>query len=164
MMAQEQFFDSLYQEMYELLLHYAENALEYHHALAEEAVQETFRVCWTKMESVMTMENPRGWLFATLKNVIRNIRRNQARFANLLLMLSAAYSMEAPAASERLSLDLEYGDLKNDPDYLLLKEFVLEHCSIREMAQARGITIAACKKRIQRAKERLRKYFEENCS
>lgn len=162
-MSQEDYFDIMYQEMYDMLVSYAESALENRSGLAEEAVQDTFKIFWMNINIVMQKPNPRGWLVDTLKNVIRNVRRSQARFSNLLLAVSTAHSSRGPVFDE-LKLDTEYGDLKDDPDYKLLKEFVLEHRTIKEMAQARGITVVACKKRIQRAKERLKKYFEENQS
>lgn len=161
-MAHEHFFDALYLEMYDMLLIYAERALDNQHALAEEAVQDTFRICWMKMDEVVVSENPKGWLLETLKNVIRNIRRSQARFANLLLALNKTFPTADPTAEDEIGLDITYGDLKDNPDYQLLKEFVLEHRSIKEMAQKRQITVNACKKRIQRAKERLKEYFQKN--
>ena len=161
-MAHEHFFDALYLEMYDMLLIYAERALDNQHALAEEAVQDTFRICWMKMDEVVVSENPKGWLLETLKNVIRNIRRSQARYANLLLALNKTFPAADPAAEDEIGLDLAYGDLKDNPDYQLLKEFVLEHRSIKELAREREITVEACKKRIQRAKERLKEYFRKN--
>lgn len=44
-------------------------------------------------------------------------------------------------------------DLVNDEDYKLLKEIVLERYTIRETAQELGISVEACKKRVQRAKK-----------
>ena len=161
-MRHEHFFDALYLEMYDMLLIYAERALDNQHALAEEAVQDTFKICWIKIDEVIASENPKGWLLETLKNVIRNIRRSQARFANLFLVLNKAFTSVEQAAEDETELDITYGDLKDSPDYQLLKEFVLEHRSIKEMAQERGITVDACKKRIQRAKERLKEYFQKN--
>ena len=161
-MAHEHFFDALYLEMYDMLLIYAERALDNQHALAEEAVQDTFRICWMKMDEVVVSENPKGWLLETLKNVIRNIRRSQARYANLLLALNKTFPAADPAAEDEIGLDLAYGDLKDNLDYQLLKEFVLEHRSIKELAREREITVDACKKRIQRAKERLKEYFRKN--
>lgn len=161
-MRQEHFFDTLYLEMYDMLLIYAERALDNQHALAEEAVQDTFKICWIKIDEVIASENPKGWLLETLKNIIRNIRRSQARFANLLLALNKTVSLAEQTVEDETELDITYGDLKDNPDYQLLKEFVLEHRSIKEMAQKRGITVDACKKRIQRAKERMKEYFQKN--
>lgn len=159
-MTQDALFDALYLEMYDMLLVYATQALDRHHALAEEAVQDTFRICWIKFDYVIALDNQKGWLLGTLKNVILNIRRSQARSINLLLRLqSNSGSMTAP---DELDFETEHQDLADDPDYQLLKELALDQRTITEIAQKQGITVIACKKRIQRAKERLKKYFEKN--
>lgn len=43
-MTQEEYFDAVYLEMYDMLLAYAESSLRHQKALAEEAVQDTFRM------------------------------------------------------------------------------------------------------------------------
>ena len=159
-MTQEEYFDAVYLEMYDMLLAYAESSLRHQKALAEEAVQDTFRIFWIAIQNEKEMPNPRGWLVNTLKNVIQNIRRSQARFARLLLALSV--SSAAQRTEDELPLEAQYGNLANDPDFILLKAFVLEHRTIKELSQMYGITVHACKKRIQRAKEHLKKYFENN--
>ena len=158
-MSQEEYFNFLYQEMYDMLISYADSAMGQQHALAEELVQDTFKLCWVNLGVVMGSPNPRGWLVDTLKNVIRNSRRSQNRIIKLLLALNSVYRI---STTDELDLDTIYGDLKDDPDYILLKEFVVDCRPIKELAQARGISVDNCKKRIQRAKERLKKYFEKN--
>lgn len=154
-------FEALYLEMYHKLLHYALQNLDQNYSLAEEAVQDTFRIFWVKYDEAMLSQNPRGWIFKTLKWEIANIKRARAKLANLLIILSTT-PLGTGFAQNEPSLDTEYGDLKENPHYQLLKEFVLEHRTVKELAQSRGITITACKKRIQRAKEYLQKYFKEN--
>ena len=73
---QEEFITQLYKEMYEKLVVYAENMLN--EGLAEEAAQDTFRIACSKYDELMNSSNPQGWLMNTLKNVIRNIRKEQA--------------------------------------------------------------------------------------
>ena len=70
------------------------------HCLAEEAVQETFRIACAKADRLAESENRQGWLINTLKFVIRNTLRNQTKLKNLLL--AAATMMEtSPGISER---------------------------------------------------------------
>ena len=69
---QEEIIAQLYREMYRKLVVYAENALN--DSLAEEAVQDTFRIACSKYDELMNSSNPQGWLMNTLKNVIRNIK------------------------------------------------------------------------------------------
>lgn len=156
----EAHFEALYLELYHKLLSYAARGLEGNLDLAEEAVQDTFRIFWAKYDQAASSPNVRGWIMQTLKGEILNIRRTRARMANLVAQLSAAPQVEAVARDEH-GLDVEYGDLREDPDYQLLKEFALEQRTVKELAQSRGITIAACKKRLERARKRLKKYFEE---
>ena len=156
----EAHFEALYLELYHKLLSYAARGLEGNLDLAEEAVQDTFRIFWAKYDQAAASPNVRGWIVNTLKGEILNIRRTRARMANLVAQLSATPQVVTVARDEH-GLDVEYGDLREDPDYQLLKEFALEQRTVKELAQSRGITIAACKKRLERARKRLKKYFEE---
>lgn len=158
--SKEAYFTSIYREMYRLLFIYAKHAFEGRDTLAEEAVQETFLLLWVNLEAVMKRENPRGWLMLTLKNVIRNMKRSQARLVKLLLALRVTIPEEH--AMDPLSVDTLYANLQQDPDYVLLKAFALEGKSVKELAQGMGISVAACKKRLQRAKERLQKIINSS--
>lgn len=156
----EAHFEALYLELYHKLLGYAARGLEGNLDLAEEAVQDTFRIFWVKYDQATASPNVRGWIVNTLKGEILNIRRTRARMSNLEVQLSTTPQVEAVARDEH-GLDVEYSDLQHDPDYRLLCEFALEQQTVKELAQSRGITIAACKKRLERARKRLKKYFEE---
>ena len=81
---QEEIIAQLYREMYRKLVVYAENALN--DSLAEEAVQDTFRIACSKYDELMNSSNPQGWLMNTLKNVIRNIRKEQANLNKYFVM------------------------------------------------------------------------------
>lgn len=159
-MERQELFETLYLEMYHKLVGYAARGLEGNLDLAEEAVQDTFRIFWLKYDQAAASPNVRGWIVNTLKGEILNIRRTRARMANLVAQLSTAPQVVTVARDEH-GLDVEYGDLGKDPDYQLLCEFALEQRTVKELAQSRGITIPACKKRLERARKRLRKYFEE---
>ena len=58
---QSKFIEQLYMEMYDMLITYARCALQ-EESLAEEAVQETFRIACQKPESLRDSPNPNGWL------------------------------------------------------------------------------------------------------
>lgn len=55
----------------------------------------------------------------------------------------------------------EYGDLLPQEDFRLLKLVVLERYSYLEAAQELGISLEACRKRVQRIKQRLRQKLKE---
>jgi len=56
------------------MLSYATSALQNFH-LAEEAVQNTFKLACIKIDSLMSSDKPSGWLMNALKFIIRNKRR-----------------------------------------------------------------------------------------
>ena len=124
--------------------------------MAEEAVQETFRIACQKPESLQESPNPKGWLVNTLKYTIRNIKHNQATAQRILTQYLESHIKEDSFSEDTISLATLYSDIANTDDFKLLKEFAVDGRSHLEMANARGITVSACKKRVQRAKESLR--------
>ncbi|MCC8129685.1 MAG: sigma-70 family RNA polymerase sigma factor [Clostridiales bacterium] len=158
---QDDLISALYHEMFPMLLAYARSALG-GSDMAEEAVQETFCVACKRQRELTESPNPRGWLVNTLKNVIRQLRRNRTREAALLAALTARQDGEDNSARSEADPDLLYGDLQRDPDYLLLKRLALDQCTMAKLAAELGISVEACKKRVQRARKRLQKRLERN--
>lgn len=166
---QEEIIAQLYREMYRKLVVYAENAIN--DSLAEEAVQDTFRIACSKYDELMNSSNPQGWLMNTLKNVIRNIRKEQANLNKYFVMtmsLDDEEFMEVCAVGtdvhkrlEDTEVDLMYSDLLTAEEYRLLTLIVRYRYSILEAAQEFGINVETCKKRAQRAKKKLRKILEK---
>ena len=151
----------LHGEMHNSLYIYAKAALG-NNALAEEAVQETFRIACGNPNKLLTSSNPNGWLMEALKYVIRNIRRNRARLSNLM---TAAIPLEA-VASEPSRQDMEFNamceEYVGEEDYRLLRMVTLDKYTMLEASQELGITVEACKKRVQRARKKLKNFLEEN--
>ena len=148
--------EDFYLEMYDLLFLYARNALD-NESLAEEAIQETFRIVCTKPEDLLSSPNPKGWIINTLKYTIQNIRRNRDRANILLTQYLAAHSNSVAFSEDRISLEVAYENVAHSEEFKLIKEMAVEGKSHLEMAQSRGISVDACKKRVQRAKEFLRR-------
>ena len=153
--------ETLYLEMYDMLLTYAQCSFK-EESLAEEAVQETFRIACQKPDQLCESENPKGWLVNTLKFTIRNLKRNREHTLQLL----SAYLREKEEcvafSEDKLSLQLMYGSLADSEEFKLIKEMVIDKKSHLEMAKSRGISVSACKKRVQRAKETLQKKLKED--
>ena len=148
--------EALYLELYDKMIVYAESALG-SRPLAEEAVQETFRIACQKPQSVCTSPNPQGWVFNALKFTIKSMRSNQASAKYLLDMYMFTQAEELTAAPDHVSVDVLYENVANTDDFQILKEMAIERRSHEEMAAKRGISVNACKKRVQRAKEKLQK-------
>ncbi len=150
----------LYREMFQQLFIYARSSLM-DESLAEEAVQDTFRIACIKSDDLLSSKNPKGWLMSTLKNVIRNIRRSNTRLNSLFIR---AFSIDdLPLASnDEQNLELYYMDLIGEEDYRLLEMVVVKRFTILEASKSLGISLEACKKRVQRAKKKLKNVIKED--
>lgn len=154
--AQRKKIEAFYLELYELLLIYARNALD-NESLAEEAVQETFRIVCTKPEDLLSSPNPKGWIVNTLKYTIQNMKRSRDKANALLTQYLAANSSSGAYSEDQISLEAVYENVAYSEEFQLIREMAVEGKSHLEMAQSRGISVAACKKRVQRAKELLQR-------
>lgn len=153
---QRRAIEELYHEMFHPLSAYAKSALN-DRTLAEEAVQDTFRIACAKADDFLSSPNPKGWLLNTLKNVIHNTVRSRA-YLNSIVVSSLDFDENTYAGDEdAFNLDFMYSDLADNEDYILLKKIALEKYSMLEAAQELGISVEACKKRVQRAKQKLKK-------
>ena len=120
----------------------------------------------------MSSPNPRGWLVLVLKNVIRNLRRELASLSKIVVSSMSidderfVDSRDARADNskrvEDSELDILYSDLLSPDEYKLLKMIAIHKYSMLEASQAFGISVEACKKRVQRAKEKLRRILEND--
>lgn len=149
----------LYVKNYDMLISYAVHIL-HNKELAEEAVQETFRIACQKADAACECVNKEGWLLNTLKNVISNMEKLQFR-ANRRLEEYTTWIATLQDKINYIDLDVLYNDIAGLEEYILIKELVLEEKSIHELAESRGISEAACKKRVQRAKQVLRKRLND---
>ena len=154
--SQRQWIEQLYVEMYEKLLAYASSIFK-EGGLAEEAVQETFRIACQKSDQLCDSENPRGWLVNTLKFTLRNMKRSRESGQQLLSRYLALQTEAVAFSEDKVRLEVMYEDVADLEEFKLVKEMAVDGRSHLEMAQTRGISVVACKKRMQRAKEILRK-------
>lgn len=148
--------ERLYHQMFCLLFEYARSSLS-SDALAEEAVQETFAIACQKPEALCASPNPEGWLVNTLKNVILNMLRSRRAASRILTDYISSRASELPGSNDQVDVEFLYDDIAESEEFKLLKEMALEGRSQLEMAKERGISVEACRKRVQRAKESLRK-------
>ena len=143
--------DIMYREMFHKMCIYAKKQL-LDNELAEEAVQETFRVACEKIDQVLSSKNPRGWLMQALKYTILNIKREREYLGKLYILLSVEESTENLTDD---NINLMYSDLISEDDFEMLKMIVLGNCTLKEAADEFGITLNACKKRMERIKKKL---------
>lgn len=146
----------LYQEMFEKLMSYARSSLD-NEALAEEAVQETFRIACQKPEQLCDSPNPQGWLVQTLKYTICNMQSSRATAKRIVEKYLMTQAKEFSFSEDKLDLGVLYKNVADTEEFKLLSEMAIEGKSHEEMASSRGISVNACKKRVQRAKETLQR-------
>jgi len=155
---QENFIEELYHEMFTKLSIFAKKELG-DSSISEEAVQETFVIACIKIDNLMDSPNPKGWLVNTLKNVIRNIKQSKSYCSRLLLSQVEIDTLSEPGQEEDLDPEFLYSGLVSKEAFWLLKRITIDNCSMLEVAEELGITLEACKKRVQRAKANFRKKY-----
>lgn len=124
--------------------------------LAEDAVQEVFLKALRFQDSFFSSPNPVGWLFLALRNVIRRYYSDRAILEKYLEKYS--HTIDAYYEDEG-SVELEYTRILEDDDLRLLIEIYCQGNSYDRAAEKRGISAGACKMRVKRAKEKMRKYL-----
>ena len=157
---QGQYIERLYKDMYDSLYSYAYGILRDTH-LAEEAVQETFQVACSKPTDLMSSKNPKGWLMNVLKNVLRNALRKRATLEKYIAEAESADIDLIAGPAPGSNVDLMYSDMVTEAEFQLLKWVAIDQYTMLEAAETLGITVEACKKRVQRAGKKLRRKLEE---
>lgn len=152
------FIESLYRKKAPLLYHYARTLFN-NSSLAEEAVQETFIVACINFEKLQKSPNPEGWIMNTHKNVCRNIQKTRNYYLKKMLSLDETIHPSSYESSFNIENDLE--DFVTSEEFLILKKIILDGYSHKDLATELGISIDACKKRFQRAKQHFRKNFQK---
>ena len=153
---QQAFFDELYLKMYSDLYKLAYAAFR-SPDIAQDIVQETFLVAYKKLEDLSASPSPRGWLVNTLKNVVGNTYKQQAKLTDMFVPLETAEQ----SRELQIPVRLQYRGLIDEGSLQLLVWIYCEKWSYQEAADELGLSLAACKKRIQRAKAQLKAALEE---
>lgn len=141
----------IYISEYTSMLRMAQTVLE-SRSLGEVAVQETFVIALRKRESLLESVSPVGWIYKTLKYIIRDmLKEKQAtlrRFALDTDVKSIAYHEDN---SDTVISD----DIRTSKEMSLLYEFYIMGYSIRELADKYAITEDAMKMRLCRSRKKL---------
>jgi DNA-directed RNA polymerase specialized sigma24 family protein len=150
------FLETCFREEYKDMLLFASSLLG-DRTQAETAVQDTFVTALEKREQFLKSPSPVGFLYNTLKYKIKRMIRDRQKLLSLVLTLDDSPDLAVPCTAVN---HLSYSAIAKDPDLALLCRFYLEGYSLRELAQERGVSIAACKMKIRRAKDRVIKRYE----
>ena len=146
----------IYQKMYPIMYRTAYR-LTGSAEKAEELVHDAFSLALSRQDTLISHPNPEGWLMKTLKNVVRNTKRQRAKLNMLAVISLNSEESELLATYDEIDIDVLYGDEAKREDFQIFKMVAVEGRSMRETADEFGISIEACKKRVQRIKKRLQK-------
>ncbi len=128
-------------------------------SLAEEVVHEAFLRLWQRREDPLLQSHPNlaGWLMKTTDLLILNIARRQTA---LPLTDELAAILESPAPEAKLE-DCLPSELSNDDRQLLCWRYQ-DELGDDAIARMLGITPAACRVRLHRARGRCAKLLQED--
>lgn len=155
--------ESQFQEFYPALYQYAKIALD-DPDWAEDVVQDVFHFALQNANALNQHPNPRGWLMQTLKNKIKECKRQRRKLAEMERSLDTlpehilAVEDEVPeeqteGAVEKIKRRLTKEELH------LLKRIVLDKASHTELAEELHITVWASQQRLSRIRGKLRELF-----
>ena len=160
---QERFIRDLYDEMYDTLMKYTIKVLGDTES-AEDAVQEVLVLICMNVELLMHHEAPNGWVLLTMRNILRGAAKERVKGIKLLGRLQEKTLFEQDEESDyeqEIDPDVLYEDILESEDYKLMRRLAEGQLTISELASEMGISVEACKKRVQRARKRLEKYFRD---
>lgn len=149
---QNQFIEELFKSEYTNLFCFAYNTL-LDENLSDVAVQDTFLIALKKPDALCSSQKPVGWLYNTIKNVIKHIIRDRDYLYKKNISLHDVLDESDPYLDTYSEVRL---DVSNSDEWKLLMKFYIEGYSTRELAEMQGVSEEACKSRLKRARAKLR--------
>ena len=120
---------------------------------AEDLVQDTFAVVVQKWETLLESESRQAWIFGILRKCMGHLNRDAQYASRLQEMLE----WQLPGVNEdQLDLVTSYRGIVSDEDLELLIQHCANKVSYESLSRKYGISEPACRKRVQRARERFR--------
>lgn len=158
----EAWHDDLYRRYRQRVMAVAASLLGYQYRNdAEEIAQETFTTAWEKRQSLG--DDPWPWLYVTTRNHVNNRQRLHLRLLRVLARLGEPGPPHDGGLRDwerRYDFGPAWRAISAE-DRELLQQRYLHEMSDEQIAAVLGILPAAARKRVQRARNRLRKVIEE---
>lgn len=154
---QKALLSSLYEEYFDYLVDYAQ-ANGFSYDVAVDLVQDTYVVALQKAVDLYHASSQKAWLIVTLRNLSGNHQKNIMYAQKLQQILEANYSEKSPTDLHPFIL---YKNLIDAEDLDILIRYWVNGDTAKMIAADLGLKEEACKKRIQRAKARFKKAYEE---
>lgn len=156
----ESYFKLQFEQHYNQMYSYALGVL-HNTGQAEEIVQETFLIAWTKCEQFIQSPNPGGWLMNALKYAIKNFfRQSQSNIPPLLPLEEAIYVEDKDSQPENELFEKELFEMcrkiLSESDCFILHKVIFEGYTCVETASMIGCRKNTCQKKLQRIISRLK--------
>jgi RNA polymerase sigma-70 factor, ECF subfamily len=136
-------------------------------AAAEDVVQEVFLKAMSRENALCGIDNPRAWLFQVARNALVDRARTAHPGEPIELHESELVAEPADAAQPSVEtlaacVDVALQELPA-ADAEVLRACDIEGQLVREYAAGHGLTLAAAKSRLLRARARLREHLVDAC-
>ncbi len=130
----------------------------------EDMVMEAFSIACEKIDVFLESENRLGWMKLAVQNVCWNFLRRQNRENRLVTDWEELTEDRIPATEDPLPSEFieRCKAVLRETDFRLLYEAVILEIPMDKLAEAHGMSEAACRKRVERIRKKLKKIFEEN--
>lgn len=163
---EKEFFDALYTRFFPDVYRYTQ-AIVQDPSVAEEVAQDVFLTALLHLDELLAAEQPKRWLLKTAKYKCMHVFRSRAQWKKWMIPWEDLG--REPTAQDHLGQVEErealhqakarIQSLLTEEELTLVQLVALEEKSYQAAAQALGITVAACQKRMQRIRKKLRKQF-----
>ncbi|WP_210115756.1 RNA polymerase sigma factor [Acidipropionibacterium timonense] len=152
-------FSSVYRAIYPDVLRYAKRRSPH----PEDVTAETFATAWRRVDDLpVDLDSALAWLFGIARNTILNARRSSRRRTALAIRLDThrqpVLGNEDDLAVTRIDLVRAWDHLSED-DQETISLTVLDGLDAARAAQVLGISAAAYRTRLSRARSRLRSHL-----
>lgn len=139
-------------------------ALVHHRALAEVAVQESFRVACEYFERMQKSKNPVSWMKKVIEHTALHILRDQKRDKTIFLSLEELLPGKEPADSSKTAFELKERCLSvvSQEDFNFFMQIAVNGYTFAEEAEHLGISLGACYKRFERIRAKLQKAIQDD--
>ena len=148
----------LFLEYHDGLEKYAQR-IGYSKEEAEDLVQDTFAVVVQKWDKLLESENRRSWIFGILRRCMGHLNRD-AQYVSRLQEQLKLYS--SGVNEDRLDLVTMYRGIVSDEELELLILHCVEKVSYESLSRKLNKSEPACRKQIQRIREKCRKALGED--
>ncbi len=128
--------------------------------VANDVLQQVFEKAWVRRNDLEEMENPKGWIFQTLKNESMQYFRNLKRMEELAeLELEDEPNLETESQVERMKLVFRFLDKLPEKQKEVFQLREVEGLTYEEIAEYLEVSLDQVKVNLHRARKNLREYL-----